>query len=731
MNTPAQNDISKIQPKFGIGKRLMSAFGVVAGLSVLVSLIAWKSLSDVTASQGNLTKQNIPAIVEVQELANKTSQLVANAPLLMHAKENAQREERFTKIEAIIKAAQTVEQKLAKFLADEKVISGLQKDIKSFSALVGTLNENVQEKLTTAQQRKQLTRKLPELRSALIEAVDPFASSVTDKLIETSDGWVDLLEKSISATKAGEEADFDTINLETGPIKAVSYHSAVLEFKNGINHMISLLAEGAKSENLENLMQIREQFRASVKTMVEPMGVLAAESDISSLTAILKSLMQLGDRGALEENILMLRQKELELEGAAQEVIVQIHELSNGLSHSVNQIVSSVQSQMDTVIEDNETKAQNTFFVLLIVAVIAIVLSVAIGWLYVAKNLIRRLLKLQNSMQQIADGDLATRINRNGKDEISSMGMALAVLRNGLRETEKLKQEQETIRLANEKEKQEHADRLSEEFNTSVGQSVEVLSSNVRDIRTQAQEMSSQSSQTLDETKEVSGAAQVMSQDIAVVASSTEQLSASISEISQQVTQSSKVATKAVQCSATMNENIAKLEAGAKKIESVIGLIDMIAEQTNLLALNATIEASRAGEAGKGFAVVASEVKNLANQTTSAIDEISTLVQNVQSEVVAAVKANNEIANIIGDMDQLSAGVASAVEEQSAATAEISRTVGNAARQVDLITSQVEAVASRIQRNGELTFDVLNGVAQIDERTSTLTNDVDTFLRNI
>jgi len=717
--------------KFGIGKRLMSAFGIVGSLSVLVSIVAWFSLSDMSENQKELTSTNVPAITGALLLANKTSQLVASAPLLNGALTNAEREDRLGEINSVIETALNQVNELAPLLKNEKTINSLKTKMNGLPPLIHSLNENVESRLTIAEQRRKLAQDVVNMRETIAKAIEPLASSITDKLIETSDKWFELLDESISKTKAGETVNPDTIALETAPIKAVSYHSSVLEFKNGANLMVGLLAEGSQSETQEGLTKTQEQFRASITAMVEPMGALAGESDITELTSLFNKLMQIGDRGDLNDNILKLRHKELLLKEEGKEILSQARELSNDLSRTVNVIVASVEEGMEQSIQSSEAKSKKTGVLLFSVAVIAILISAAIGWLYVAKNLIKRLLNLEHSMQSIADGDLKTRINRNGKDEISHMGAALAVLRNGLRETDQLKQKQEGHRVESEKQKRADANSLADEFDGSVGQAIGLLSEYVGDIRGKAQEMSEKSQEMLDETKEVSDASQVMSQDIGVVASSTEELSASISEISQQVANSTQVANEAVIRAEKMNGNIVKLETGSREIENVIGLINTIAEQTNLLALNATIEAARAGEAGKGFAVVASEVKNLANQTAGATDEIGNLIKDIQKEVNEAVEANKDITSIIGEIDQLSAGIAAAVEEQSAATAEISRTVSNAAEHVDLITSRVTAVSSDVRSNGATTTEVLDGVSHIDQQSSILSEKVSHFLKNV
>ncbi|WP_028880815.1 methyl-accepting chemotaxis protein [Terasakiella pusilla] len=731
MNTQVHPDgtINSKTVRFGIGKRLLSAFGVVGGLSVLVSLIAWNSLSGVMESQRNLTKQNVPAITGVQSLANVTTQLVAAAPLLSNAQNSSERTDRFSEISTLISMAGDQVVELDKLIDDADTVSDLKQQISAFRPLTEALNQNVESRLEAMNKRKALAQSLNVLRKDIKEAVEPYSSSVTDRLIENSDKWYELLEE---ARAAGVSAPTpDTTDLEVGPIQAVSYHSAVLSYESTANHMVGLLAEGGKSEDLKSLEGIEEQFSASVNMMVEPMGVIAAQSDVAPLTEILRQLMQMGQRGDLQENILKLRRQELELEQTGSELVTQARELSDDLSRTVNRIILTVQDGMDQTIQENESKSSNTLILLVIAGGVAVLIAIGIGWFYVLKNLVSRLLVLEGSMEQIAEGDLQTRINRNGNDEISKMAVALTVLRNGLRETEKLRQSQEEMSRKAEAEKQENAKRLAGEFNASVGQAITILSDNMRDIREQAQSMNQKSQETLSETKEVSDASQIMTQDIALVASSTEELSASIAEISQQVTSSTEVASRAVDRSQVMNGSITRLESSAREIENVINLINSIAEQTNLLALNATIEAARAGEAGKGFAVVASEVKNLANQTSGAIDEIAVLIGDIQKEVSQAVSANGEISEVIEEINQLSAMIAAAVEQQSAATVEISNTVNNAANQVDVITSRIQAVSDDVQMTGQVSEEVLKGVSQMDQQTTTVENDVQVFLKDI
>lgn len=98
------------------------------------------------------------------------------------------------------------------------------------------------------------------------------------------------------------------------------------------------------------------------------------------------------------------------------------------------------------------------------------------------------------------------------------------------------------------------------------------------------------------------------------------------------VSNQEEAARLAKQMAVSVNEKIGKSKA-VEEISTLTDNIINITEQTNLLALNASIEAARAGEAGKGFAVVAGEIGKLATDSAAAAAEI----QKVSTAVIDAV----------------------------------------------------------------------------------------------
>jgi len=235
------------------------------------------------------------------------------------------------------------------------------------------------------------------------------------------------------------------------------------------------------------------------------------------------------------------------------------------------------------------------------------------------------------------------------------------------------------------------------------------------------------SAQTSDRSSVVASASEGIADSVQAVAAGAEEMGTAIREIARSTTEATEVAASAVTAAASANETVSHLGTSSREIGDVVKVITSIAEQTNLLALNATIEAARAGDAGKGFAVVAGEVKDLARETARATEDIARRVETIQGDSAGAVTSLQEISQVIARISDFQTSIASAVEEQTATTAEMSRSVVEAASGTDEIARSIGGVTSAAaSTSGELDLARV-AVAELADRAAALRREVSAF----
>ena len=309
----------------------------------------------------------------------------------------------------------------------------------------------------------------------------------------------------------------------------------------------------------------------------------------------------------------------------------------------------------------------------------ALVVAALMG-LWIIRSITRPINLAVKVSRAVAIGDLRTRIDATGNDEISQLLIALREMQESLvKVVGHVRQNSESVAAASAQIAQGNQD---------LSQRTEEQASALEETAASMEQLGSTVRQNADNAKQANQLA----------------LGASTVAI-----KGGDVVGRAVQTMKGINDS-------SKKIADIIGVIDGIAFQTNILALNAAVEAARAGEQGRGFAVVAAEVRSLAGRSADAAKEIKGLitasVERVEQGTALVDQAGVTMTEIVASIKRVTdimGEISAASTEQSAGVAQ----VGEAVSQMDQATQQNAALVEQSAAAAESLRDQAQQLVQV------------------
>ena len=139
------------------------------------------------------------------------------------------------------------------------------------------------------------------------------------------------------------------------------------------------------------------------------------------------------DAGHGKTGVFKVRQKELDADDYGQTILEETRKLNVGLGISVQQLVDGVQKETDASTFQARQEISFATIVMLGLGVATLIGSVLFVWLYVGRNILRRIRELQHSMQLLSSGDLESEIYRSpGRTRSASMARSLHVFRESM-----------------------------------------------------------------------------------------------------------------------------------------------------------------------------------------------------------------------------------------------------------------------------------------------------------
>nr|WP_022730341.1 methyl-accepting chemotaxis protein [Thalassospira lucentensis] len=711
--------------KFGVQSKLLISFAVVGLMAVVSAIVGGVSFTKFGDALTTITEEKLPPIAAAQRLATGSAEIVAIAPRIVAAanteEEIAINDELAVRLSALVTDINEIE--ATGFMPE--VIASINDSRNLLQGTLEQLHTVTQERFSVSNEKTEKLTEFQNLAKRYADTLKPVLSYTQNDISQGGQYAASFAEDSSRQYSESKEQILETfLKLAS----AIDTRTPILEIERLGSAASNMIIASTTETQAVRLSIIPVRIRGVYTDALDKLEALDNDR-LKTFYVDLINKMQALSIG--DDSLPDLRKRELAATESSQALVVQSAEYATAMRNSVNELVTALNAEVDAAAAEANVVQKQGLTALFVVAIAAILISLAIYVLYVRGNVLRRLGGLQKTMVQLADGNLEVAVPSKGNDEISAMGRAVDVFKDNAIKVRDMQAEEERLNHERNEALRDELLGLADTLQNEVESAVNEIAALGDQLQGVSGQMTSSAELVSGQTEEVANSAQEATGNVETVAAATEQLSASNAEINRQMAESTRISGEASTRAQETNELVVSLSQSADRIGEVIALITDIAEQTNLLALNATIEAARAGDAGKGFAVVAAEVKNLANQTEKATEEISGQISGIQKATGESVTAIGDIGRIIENLNEIATTISAAVEEQGAATDEITRNVRGAADRTRSVSSSITEVSAETSKTGELSSQVLSTAQEASQKVENLRSRINTILDDL
>ncbi len=407
------------QRRFGVGPQIYSGLLGSVVLVIVASFVAYFFLNEIVRYQSRLAAESIPNLSQSVEIARQSAALVNGAARMASAATPAEHQV----ISGQVLRERDVLMTLVEEVGARSSLDGQAEVLESGLVRFGSLLEEVYassaRRLTIEQALDALVEELGALNRHIEREV---GSAIDDQGFFLVEGLRSLDDRPLAPSKRASEAQ-------------LAYYRDLVEINQQATLAGLLLGEALSLSERDLLGPVAERFHSAGQNLRRALNRLDAGIADLDLAEEVERLVEMGES---EEGIFTLRRESLRRLEQERDALAMGREASAQLLADMERLVEKVRNEAVAINAESQSTATQGILWLMLLNVLSIIGAVLIGWLFVGRYLLRRLVGLAGSMRKMASGDLEVPVGVSGNDEVTDMANALEVFRRYALEVQRL-----------------------------------------------------------------------------------------------------------------------------------------------------------------------------------------------------------------------------------------------------------------------------------------------------
>jgi PAS domain S-box-containing protein len=400
----------------GVRGRLLLAFLAISGFSVLAAAAGIYAFREV-GNRIELIDARVPQMVASMEVSRAAERIIAIAPALIGAITPGQRDEISARLRPEVDRLLTALNNLKQGGTTSESLEAVGRLVDSLRTNLSALDDLVARRLRTSDRGNQLLQAVFQTNDEVQRLFTP---------------WLQIMDSQINRLLGPAEKQQSAAGRDLAASVALARptESAQRRFSS----LVDLAARTATTDDPQRLPVLEFQMRQTV----DDLRSVSASLDPKLHPLFLEQLDKMAALMLGPAAIPEVRRQELELVDNAQRLISENAAFSARLSDAIDELVREAERDvaMSTDAAISVQRLSGRF--LMAVAALSLLSSALIVWLYVSRNVIQRLMRLNTGMLAIAGGRQHSPIEISGRDEITEMGRVVEIFRRNTVERDEL-----------------------------------------------------------------------------------------------------------------------------------------------------------------------------------------------------------------------------------------------------------------------------------------------------